>query len=240
MKLATRLLEYVDAAKLTDFRSLRSVAGTSDNSLRVTLSNLVRAGRIYGPVRGIYVSKSADPLWVATALHPGYVSLSSALYLHHLVDEYPFTVFVASDVRGAVKMGGYEFRYFKAHDYRGVEDTEGGYRAASVEKAICDSIRHGDLVGYPKVEKALFDAGISAGKFLDICSGETGAFYQRLGYMLSLLPRRDKEKERLMRFCRGKAGGNAHLVGRAGGKYIAEWKIVDNVGKEVLLSWWRQ
>jgi len=235
MKLATRILSYVNDARLTDFQSLRSISSTSDNSLRVTLNRLVRMGELYNPVRGTYVAKGADPLWVATALYPGYISLSSALYLHHLVDEYPFTVFVASNRRGAVRMGSHEFRYFEARNYKGLVENE--YRLASVEKAIYDSIHHGDLVSYAMVAKALFNARISARRFMEICDRETSAFFQRLGYLLSILPKRDSDKERLMRFCKKKVRGNAYLLGRTGGTYIGEWKIVDNVGRKVLLSW---
>ena len=33
---------------------------------------------------------------------------------------------------------------------------------------------------------------------------------------------------------------NTKLVpsGKAGGKYIKEWKVLDNLGKENILSWW--
>jgi len=238
MKLATKLRDYIESAKLVEFPGLRSLSLTSENSLRVTLSKLVRNDEIYNPVRGVYVAKSADPFWVATALYSGYISLSSAFYLHHLIDEYPFTVFIASGRRASLQMGGHEFLYFKAKNYLEVE--KGAYPVASVEKAIYDSLHHADLIGYPRVTKALHDASISAERLLRICSGEKSAFFQRLGYLLSILPSRDKEKERLMRFCRKKVRANAYLQGRKNGRYIGEWKLIDNVGREVLLSWWRQ
>ena len=238
MKLATKLRDYIESAKLVEFSGLRSLSLTSENSLRVTLSKLVRKDEIYNPVRGVYVAKSADPFWVATALYPGYISLSSALYLHHFIDEYPFTVFIASEKRGTLRMGGHEFLYFKAKNYLEVE--KGTYPVASVEKAIYDSLNHGDLVGYAMVTKALHNAPISAERFFRICRGEKGAFFQRLGYLLSILPARDREKKRLMGFCRKKIRANAYLQGRKNGRYIEEWKLVDNIGKEVLLSWWQQ
>ncbi|MCX6778580.1 MAG: hypothetical protein NT157_06930 [Candidatus Micrarchaeota archaeon] len=236
MTIANKLKQYVDRGKLVEFRVLASLSLTSDNSLRVTLSRLAKKGEIYAPARGVYVSRQADPFWVATRLFPGYVSLTTALYLHHLIDEYPFTVFVASEKRASVRLGQHEFRYFKASDYLGVE--RGEYPVASVEKAIRDSLNHADLVGYARIEKALYGAKMEAESFIRICGKEKSAFFQRLGYLLSILPERDSEKEKLMRYCRKRVRANAYLRGRGKGEYISEWKLVDNVGREAILSWW--
>jgi predicted transcriptional regulator of viral defense system len=97
MNLASEAFEYIEVAKLTNFGVMKSLFKTTENSLRVVINKLVRQGRILNPTRGVYVAKSADPFWVATALYPGYITLSAALYLHNLIDEYPFTIFVASE-----------------------------------------------------------------------------------------------------------------------------------------------
>lgn len=238
MTFATKLLGYIEGAKLAEFSILKSLSITTENSLRVTLSNMVRSGKIYSPVKGVYVAKSADPFWVATTLFPGYISLSSAFYIHHLIDEYPFTVFVASGRRKIVGMGGHEFWYFRAKNYLEVE--KGAYPVASVEKAVFDSLHHADLVGYAGLIRVLHHAHINANRFLKICKDEKSAFFQRLGYLLSILPSRDEEKARLMGFCSKRVRANVYLQGRKSGSYIKEWKLIDNVGKEALLSWWQQ
>lgn len=238
MKLATDLVAYIENARLAEFGMLESLSMTSPNSLRVTLSRLVGEGKIYNPVKGVYVSKNADPFWVATHLYPGYVSLSSAFYLHSLMDEYPFTVFVASAKRKSLHMGGHEFLYFRAKNYAGVE--KGGYEVASVEKAVYDSVLHGELIGYAKLAMVLYNSDLDSRKLLRICGREKSAFFQRLGYLLSILPSRSREKEEIMRYCRRKVKANVYLQGRGKGRYVGEWRIVDNVGLKVLLSWWRQ
>lgn len=239
MKIASRMLGYIRDSKICEFGVLDSLGLTSRNSLRVTLNRLSRAGEIYNPVKGVYVSKEADPFWVATRLRQGYLSLSTALYLHRLIEDYPFTVFVASYCVKRMKLGEHELCYFKAADYSGVaEDT---YRLACVEKTFCDCLRHADFVGYPRIAKALYRADFSAGKIIALSRGENGAFFQRLGYLLSLLPSRNKEKNRLLGHCRKKVRANAYLQGRSRkGTYIPEWRLVDNVGEEVIMSWWRQ
>ena len=238
MKLTTRVKGYIDAAKLTYFPLLASLSLTSENSLRVTLSRLVAAGEIYGPVKGVYVSKNADMLWVACQLYPGYISLSTAFYLHHLIEEFPFTVFIASDVRKSVQMGNLEFVYFKARNYAGV--GKGEYPIASIEKALSDSLMHLPLTSFPMLAKVLFYAHIDSAKLIRLCDAGGSALFQRLGYLLSLLPKLDKEKSKLLSFCRGKVKTTAYLSGRSTGTYIPEWKVIDNVGKKVIMSWWLQ
>jgi predicted transcriptional regulator of viral defense system len=238
MKVATRLREYVKKAGFVEFKVLDSLGLTSSNSLRVTLNRLVKAGEFYNPARGIYVSKDADPFMIATVLKPGYLSLGTALYLHHLIEEYPFTVFVACGGRGSFRLGEHELRYFKAKSYLGA--IEKPYKMASVEKAIFDCLLHADLVGYAKIAKALHGSEISAKAFLALSRGEDSAFFQRLGYILSLLPKLDKEKQKLLGHCRKKVRANAYLQGRRKGKHVPDWKLIDNVGEKVILSWWQQ
>jgi len=238
MKIATKLKEYVKKAGIVEFKVLDSLGLTSPNSLRVTLNRLVKSGEFYNPIRGVYVSKDADPFYVATVLKPGYLSLGTALYLHHLIDEYPFTIHVASGERGSFRLGEHELRYFKAKSYSGL--VEKPYKMASAEKAIYDCLLHSDMVGYAKIAKALHNSKISAKAFLSLSKGEGGAFFQRLGYILSLLPKRRGEKQALLEHCRKKVRANAYLQGRGKGKYIPNWKLVDNVGEKVILSWWQQ
>ncbi|MGI0141056.1 MAG: type IV toxin-antitoxin system AbiEi family antitoxin domain-containing protein [Candidatus Micrarchaeales archaeon] len=238
MKLTTKLLNYIDDAKIAEFPILQGLSLTSKGSLTVTLNKLARAGSIYNPLKGIYVSKKVDPFSIATTLYPGYISLTSSFYLHNLMDEYPFTVFVASEKRKQLSMGQYEFHYFKAKNYGGVEN--GTYNVASIEKAIYDSMLHSNLVGYPRLSRALYYSRIDSEKLLGICKREGNAFFQRLGYLLSILPSRSREKNKVMEFCLKKVSANAYLEGRGSGKYISRWRIIDNVGKEALLSWWHQ
>ena len=238
MKIATRLREYVKKAGIAEFGVLDSLGIASPNSLRVTLSRLVKAGEFYSPIRGIYVSKGADPFTVATILRPGYLSLGTALYLHHLVEEYPFTIHVASSKRGSFRLGEHELLYFKAKNYSGLVETP--YKMASVEKAVYDCLLHADMVGFAKIAKALHNSEISAKKFLAISKGECSAFFQRLGYILSILPKQSKEKRKILEHCQKKVRANAYLQGRGKGKYVPDWKMVDNVGEKVILSWWHQ
>ncbi|MDE1856226.1 MAG: hypothetical protein KGH49_03260, partial [Candidatus Micrarchaeota archaeon] len=164
------------------------------------------------------------------------ISLSTAFYLHHLIEEFPFTVFVASEMRKSVQMGNLEFSYFKARNYAGVE--KGEYPIASIEKAISDSLMHLPLTSFSMLAKVLFYAHIDSAKLILLCDSGGSALFQRLGYLLSLLPRLDKEKSRLLSFCRRKVKATTYLSGRGSGTYVPEWRVIDNVGKEAIMSWW--
>ncbi len=238
MKLATKIKGYIDSAKLTYFPILASLSLTSENSLRVTLSRLIKAGEIYNPIKGSYVSKNADMFWVACQLYHGYISLSTAFYLHHMIEEFPFTVFVGSNIRKSVHIGNFEFFYFMAHNYSGIE--RGDYPIASIEKAITDSLTHLQLTSFPMLAKVLYNADINPNKLIHLSAGKSSAFFQRLGYLLSLLPKLNKEKSKLLLFCSNKIKTTVYLSKRSSGTYISEWKIIDNIGKEVIMSWWQQ
>ncbi len=238
MKIATKLKEYICSAKITHFSILDSLGLTSSNSLRVTLNRLVKSNEIYNPIKGYYVCKNADPFEVATLLRPGYLTLQTALYLHHLSDEYPFTIYVASNFRGTLKLGEHEICYFRPKNYLGVENKL--YKTASVPKAIYDCLIYADKIGYAKIAKAIYDSEFSARDFLNLCKNENSAFFQRLGYILSILPKLDEQKKIILQECRKKILANVYLLGRNSGKYVAKWKIIDNVGEKVILSWWDQ
>ena len=238
MKIATKLKEYVKKAGIAEFGVLDSLGLTTRNSLRVTLNRLVRAGEFLNPSRGVYVSKDVDPFRAATTLRPGYLSLGTALYLHHLIEEYPFTIFVASGRRKSLRLGEHEIYYFKARNYLGV--IEKPFKMACIEKAIYDCLAHADLIGYAKIAKVLHNAKFSASVFLSISKDEDAAFFQRLGYILSLVHSRGKEKNKILKYCRKMVRTNAYLQGRSKGRYVREWKLIDNVGEKVILSWWRR
>ena len=238
MKIATKLKEYICSAKVTEFKVLDSLGLTSSNSLRVTLNRLVKSKQIYNPIKGYYVCTNADLFEVATILRTGYLTLQTALYLHHLSEEYPFTIYVASNFRKTIKIGEHEICYFRPKNYFGVEHTK--YKMASVCKTIYDCLLFADKVGYAKIAKAIYNSKFLAKDFLYLCKNENSAFYQRLGYILSILPKLDEQKKIILQMCEKKVLANVYLQGRKKGEYDSKWKVIDNVGKKVILSWWDQ
>ena len=238
MSIASKIIEYIDSSIYSSFSVLSSLNLTSDNSLRVILSRMLKKGEINSPKKGLYASLHADPFLISTLINQGYVSLSSAYYLHGLITEYPFTIFIGSEVSESLRFGEHNLRYFIADNYKGLLNKD--YRIAGVEKAVYDGLKNPGLVDYRTTLRAFFHSSkFDVGLFLRICSNEPNSFYQRLGYLLSLLPEKSSSASKLISICRKRVKSVIYLNGRSKGNYNHDWKLVDNIGSGVLLSWYQ-
>lgn len=239
MKIETRIKEYIEEAGILSFDILKGFNLTSEKSLKVILSNMVRKGAILSPKKGIYVSRNFDPFKIATILEPGYISLTTAFYHYHFISEYPFTIYVASEKIRNYKLGNYEFVYFKAINFKYV-DVEN--RIALPEKAIYDSLKYYKIVPFRKTLEAIYHAKkINWDNFIDLISEEKSSFFQRLGYLLSIMPRKNRKIKEIIELCRERISerSKVYLYGRSRGVFIKEWNLIDNLGKKELLSWWK-
>ncbi len=81
-------------------------------TLRTTLSRLSKSGRIIRLKRGVYSENPIrDAFTAAQYTYGGYLGFSSALYLHKLITELPFTITVVTPHKSASKtIGAYELR----------------------------------------------------------------------------------------------------------------------------------
>lgn len=91
---------------------LESLRFAGNDTLKTTLSRLNKQASILRLKRGVYsVNPMQDAFACAQAMFPGYVAFSSALYLHKLIAEVPFVIYVATVQESQVKrFGQYEFR----------------------------------------------------------------------------------------------------------------------------------
>ena len=81
-------------------------------TLKTTLSRLGKAGKILRLKRGVYATNPLkDAISAAQATFSGYIGFSSALYIHKLIAESPFSITVVTTDKSASKaFGAYEFR----------------------------------------------------------------------------------------------------------------------------------
>ncbi len=91
---------------------LESLQFSDDFTLKTTLSRLCKSNRIIRLKRGVY---SANPIRDAFAaaqyIYSGYLGFSSALYVHKLITELPFSIMIVTMYKSASKsVGAYEFR----------------------------------------------------------------------------------------------------------------------------------
>ncbi|MBI5159620.1 type IV toxin-antitoxin system AbiEi family antitoxin domain-containing protein [Candidatus Micrarchaeota archaeon] len=229
---------------------IRSLRLADDRTLLFVLSNMVKKGWLTRLRRGVYLvgepggSVVKDAFLIATYVFPGYVAFSSALYVHKLVDVMPFEVQVATRNESMVKrIGEYSFRAIPIGERHFGSERKDGRTISTVAKTIYDCLTHAELGGgYPQILKAIYEANLSKTQWKELFyyaeKFESNAFYQRLGYLLSIMPKKDKQILIAIKKCRKKTESKIYLFKRRKGKYISEWKLVDDVGREELLSWW--
>lgn len=229
---------------------IRSLRLTDNKTLLFALSNMAKKGWLTRLRRGVYlVSESGsnvikDPFLIATYIFPGYVAFSSALYVHRLVDVIPFEVQVATrNETGVKKIGAYSFRAIALRERHIGSELREGRVVSSVVKTIYDCLTHVELGGgYPQILKSIYEAKLSKNGWKEFLyyaeKFESNAFYQRLGYLLGIMPKKDKETLKVIKLCRKKMKSKLYLFKRRKGVYIPEWKLIDDVGREELLSWW--
>lgn len=92
--------------------TLESLRLSDKFTLRTTLSRLSKSGRIIRLKRGIYSENPIRDAFVAAQYtYDGYLGFSSALYLHKLITELPFTITVVTTHTSASKpLGAYELK----------------------------------------------------------------------------------------------------------------------------------
>lgn len=229
---------------------MRSLKLAGDGTLLFTLSNMVKKGWLTRLRKGVYLvsepsgSVIKDAFLIATYVFPGYVAFSSALYVHKLVDVMPFEVQVATRSESGVKqIREYAFRAIPIGERHFGSERKEGRIVSTIAKTIYDCLTHAELGGgYPQILKAIYEAKLSKEQWKELFyyaeKFEPNAFYQRLGYLLSIMPRKNKQMQAAIKKCRKKTKSKIYLFKRRKGKYVPEWKLVDDVGKEELISWW--
>ncbi len=239
MRTATKLKEYIERGEILSYEILKEYNLTSEDSLRVTLSNMVKKGIILSPKKGIYVSKNFDPFKIATILETGYISLTAAFYHYNFISEYPFNIYIASKKRCEYNLGNYKLIYFPAINFKFVNLES---KIAFPEKAIYDSLRYYRIVPFMKTLEAIHHSRkINWTNFLELISKEKSSFLQRTGYLFSIIPKKNKGIKKVITFCKKNMNEKSkiYLLGRKKGNFIEEWNLIDNIGEEELLPWWK-
>ncbi len=109
-----RLVKTIQSSPegIAALETLESLRLCDKFTLRTTLSRLSKSGRIIRLKRGVYSENPIrDAFAAAQYTYEGYLGFSSALYLHRLITELPFTITVVTTRTSASKpLGAYELR----------------------------------------------------------------------------------------------------------------------------------
>lgn len=218
-------------------------------------SNLSSKGHLYRLKKGVYmVQKKPSPIIpviknpynIALALFKGYIGFSSALRIYDLLDYELFTIFIVTRNKSMEKrMGEYIFKSVAMGKKAvGITYYKGSY-ISTLEKTFFDCFykpQYGG--GYSTITKALYDAGLDWDEFIKYFEAASDSLCQRTGYVLELLRKETDKKfsKDVLHYFKKRVKNNTKLLpsGRSGGEYIKEWMVLDNLGKENILSWLTQ
>lgn len=185
-----------------------------------------------------------DPFAIARVLFSGYIGFSSALRIYGLLDYEPFTVFVVTKNRSKeVNIGEYVFKSVAMGDKAtGMTFYKDTY-VSTLAKTFFDCFYKPQYAGgYAEITKALYAAkDMDWQEFVKYFYGASDALCQRTGYVLDTYNREAGTVPGwVLDYFRERKKNKTRLLpsGKGRGTYDREWLVMDNLGKENIMSWW--
>ncbi len=232
------------------FETIKSWELCSNGTLKVVMHNLVKKGYFQRIKKGLYLAKKHgigihDALMLAHNLYEGYLSFSTALYIHKLSEDMPFTIFVATKSRSEERIfGNYAIKAVALGKRLAGTEKKEGISVSTIPKTIYDCFRIPQYSGgFANVLKSVYNAQMSQEQWKEflyyVSEFESYAFCQRIGFMLNLLKKETKLNvpNFILNHMKSKIKCDVYL-GKGRYAYAKDWKIMDCIGKEKLLSWW--
>lgn len=225
--------------------------GLNSYQVNKVCSSLSSKGYLYRLKKGVYLvqTKPSDvPVVknvykIALALFKGYIGFSSALRLYNFIDYEPFTIFVVTVNTSMEKtIGEYTLKAVAMGDKATGMTYHNGTYVSTVAKTFFDCFYKPQYAGgYSTITNALYDADIDWNEFLGYFELASNSLCQRTGYILDILgDATDIVPIDVLDYFKKRIKNNTRLLpsGRSKGKYVKEWMLLDNLGKENILSWW--
>lgn len=143
-KLSDKLVKAIESSPngIASLDVLESLGLCGPFTLRTTLSRLGQSGRILRLKRGLYsANPMKDAFLCAQLVFNGYLGFSTALYLHKLIAEAPFTVTVVTKgTSRAKRVGEYEFRAVALKEKAVGFERKGGCVLSTRAKTLFDCL----------------------------------------------------------------------------------------------------
>jgi len=143
-KISDAVLEAIEGSPsgVAPLDVLESLRLSGRQTLKTTLSRLNRAGRILRLKRGVYsANPMRDGLACAQHLFNGYLGFSTALYVHGMITETPFTITVVTAGKSETRrIGEYEFRAVSLGKKAVGFEKKGGYVVSTRAKTLFDCL----------------------------------------------------------------------------------------------------
>ncbi len=215
-------------------------------------SSLSKKGYLYRIKRNIYLIQqepSHAPLIsnagkIALQIYPGYLAFSSALRIYDLIEYEPFTIFIGTAGKSReINLGEYTFKYISVGNKGTDIKFYKGFYVSSKTKTVYDCFYKPQYCGgYSGVVKALYlNNGCNWKKLKEYFEKfASDSLCQRSGYVLELMKNENiiKIPGFIISYMRSRIRTNTRLIpqNKYAGKYIKEWRVLDNLGGENILS----
>jgi predicted transcriptional regulator of viral defense system len=202
--------------------------------------------------RGKYAFADTNPLFIGSALvKPYYFTYATAAFYHGLTTQAASTVYLATDHgrprQMLVREKEYRLVILPGHKFFGyIEVNAYGSQVnmAEPEKTILDSLDRPNCAGDIPVIAAMLHRGRTSldwQKLIDYGARfKSKALLQRLGYLLDLLklPVDTASRDRLVTEISGitKCYLGQPRRWKTRGSYDPNWRVVDNIPRQVLMS----
>ena len=246
------IFNAISSADIVNSNEIKDIfPGLKPYQVNKVCSSLSSKGYLHRLKKGVYLVQkkpSNIPMIknvykIALALFKGYIGFSSALRLYDLIDYEPFTIFVVTGNRSMEKtIGEYTLKYVAMGNKATGMTYYNGVYVSTIAKTFFDCFykpQYGG--GYSTITKALYDADIDWNEFLGYFELASNSLCQRTGYVLDLLgDATSVVPTDVLDYFKNRIKNNTRLLpsGSSKGKYIKEWMLLDNLGKENILSWW--
>ena len=223
----------------------------SSQKINKLCHNLISKGYFYPIKRGVYLinEKSSEkpvinnPFKIASYVNKGYIGFSSALRIYDLISYEPFTIFIVTQNKSnEITIGNYLFKTISmGKKATGATFYKNTY-VSTIEKTVFDCFYKPQYAGgYREFAKALINIKkINWDQVITYFNNfASDSLHQRTGYILELL--QDEHfihlPKHILKEFKKHIGNTTKLTpsGIPKGKYIKQWKLVDNLGKKTIL-----
>lgn len=140
------------------------------DTLKTTLSRLHKKGAVARLKRGAYASLPLrDGFAAALATFNGYLGFSSALYLHKIIAEQPFTITIVTTATSATKaFGQYEFKAVALKEKAVGFEYQGALAISTRAKTLFDCLYLPNYsIEYDKLVESFGNAKLSKSEWLE-------------------------------------------------------------------------
>lgn len=245
---------YTTVKESTTFFTTKEIQQTypeiSTNKLNNYLKSLVDKKYFLRISKGTYLLNKEysykEIQKIATTYNFGYIAYSTALYNYGLIDYLPDTIFIATNNKSKeITINEITIKYINIKNFNNYVIKE-EIPTSTLEKTILDCFAKIEYAGgYPTLSKAIYEINdkIDWDEFINLNKKIKSKRQKQItGYILDLINKETNIKipSKVIDFFKKQEKSKTYLFNskQRKSKYLSDWKIKDNFGKENIISWW--